>query len=86
MPGYQQGDYKSSPKGDIGKAMAAKDASISKFQKHKDDSMRLFAASRDASLMLTDFNRYQDLNEDQLKAKWQEWRKFFYTQLDVPFI
>ena len=71
----------------ITQAMERKETSIKTFQASKEDSIKMASSSRDAVLMITTLIPflYKDLSEDGLKAKWLEWRVFFYNRLgDKP--
>ena len=67
----------------IEKAMERKESFITKTTESRNDSIRMSSAVRDATLMLTTLYefQYKNLSEEELKSKWESWRKFFYERL-----
>ena len=67
----------------IEKAMERKESFITKTTESRNDSIRMSSACRDATLMLTtliEFH-YSSMSEEEIKGKWESWRKFFYERL-----
>ena len=67
----------------IAQAMERKESFITKTTESRNDSIRMSSACRDATLMLTtliEFH-YSKMSEEEIKAKWESWRKFFYERL-----
>jgi len=70
--------------GQITEAVKIKSESIAKAQENRNDSIRMSSACRDATLMITTFvpiQRGSNLEDEELKKKWLEWRKFFFERL-----
>lgn len=83
-PDAPKSNYKT---GQITEAVKIKAESIRHAQENRNDSIRLSSASRDASLMVTTLIPfiYKDLTEDELKAKWESWRAWFFQRIgDEP--
>jgi asparagine N-glycosylation enzyme membrane subunit Stt3 len=67
-------------KPDFSKVMERKEASISNFQKTKEESIQMAASARDATLIVTNF--YPELADDpnkeaKIKEKWTYWKEYF---------
>jgi hypothetical protein len=86
-------------KSDIELAVEKKNKSIKSFQDAKEDSMKLFASGRDATMLITAFHEnYKGLSEENLRKKLLDWKLWFYVtfydtdpdnqlreNVDVPF-
>lgn len=54
---------------------------IAHFQDAKERSMAIMSSGRDAVLMVTSQGIYGSLDEESLKGKVKEWRKFFFYEI-----
>jgi len=73
--------------GQIAEASKIKSESIAKAQENRNNGIAMAASSRDASLMLVALipKMYADLTEEELKAKWESWRAWFFQRIsDEP--
>jgi hypothetical protein len=69
-------------KSEIELAVEKKNKSIKSFQNAKEDSMKLFAAGRDATLIVTAFQEnYKTLSEENLRKKLIDWKLWFYVNM-----
>jgi len=65
----------------IGEAMQRKEDSIKSFQEDKQSSMKIFAAYRDATLMVTAFLP-QGTSEAIVKQEHKHWVNYFMSEID----
>ena len=73
----------------IEKAMERKEGYIATAQTRREDSIKMAASARDATLIVTTFYPElvaDELKEGKIKTEWQKWRKWLHDALDVPFI
>lgn len=68
----------------IAKAQDRKEEGIKTAQERTQEGVSMSGSARDATLILTTF--YQGLSDDDLKAKWDEWRKWLYGKYTEPFV
>ena len=64
----------------IAQAQEVKAQNIEKSQDRKASDVRVSATARDATIILSTF--YKDLQEDEIKDKWNYWRKWLWFQWD----
>lgn len=72
--------------GTIREAQERKAGQISEFQKAKEESIQLVSASRDATLIMVELMKKEEMTEDYIKEKWTDWRKWFLEKYNEPFV
>ena len=80
-------EYQKQPPKDFKSTMDYKGDQIKAAQATKNNSIIMAGSARDATLIMCNYSHlYMEFDQDQVKAKWKEWRDWFYNQQDVPFI
>lgn len=67
------------------KVMETKDANVTKHMDRKEGSIQIAASQRDATLWVTTFYEGKGWDDEELKTKWNEMKKFFMDSFDQPF-
>lgn len=64
----------------IEKAQERKDESIKSAQERKESAIAISSTARDATLIVTTF--YKDLNYEEIKDKWLQWRRWLLNNFE----
>lgn len=70
----------------IKEAMETKTENIKDFQATKDEAIKMSSSATDATAIVTAFYASTGLSDQEIKLKWEEWRKYFYDKRNEPFV